>query len=46
LLDFLYELYYDAQIHEHQACGLLWQYETTLLWTGKELTGNKIPYRS
>jgi len=27
-------------------CGLLWQYETTILWTGKELTGNKIPYRT
>jgi len=26
-------------------CGILWQYETPLLWNGKELTGNKIPYR-
>jgi len=26
-------------------CGLLWQNKTTILWTAKELTGNKIPYK-
>ena len=33
-------------VKKSKECGLLWQYETTLLWTGKELTGNNIPYRS